>query len=179
MDVITENQINDKQQGPSKNRRPEVVMPQTLPLDFIEGSTQFRGGSRRRQGRRLMLWSWTAAFIDFLVLIFLSSMFVIFCQKVLKISFDQKLFLTSSILGLSWIYMIALRTFVGATVGEYGCDVRLGSLMERKKDFFPIRIMLRETLILLSGILTIPLLSMLLGRDILGQVTGLHLQSLK
>ncbi len=143
----------------------------------------FHGGpSGRRKGYRLAAWSLLASVIDGLILISLSCIFVLAFTFVIKGSH-----LESSLLRLfaevfflcSWIYMVTLRVLLGSSVGEWACDLRLGQPHERLAKTYPLRIILRANLILLTGLVILPLFSLLLGRDIPGQMSGVQLLSLK
>ncbi len=75
--------------------------------------------------------------------------------------------------------MISIRSLLGFTIGEWACDLRLGQPHERLRNNYVIKVMLRSSLILLTGVVTLPVLSLLLGRDLAGVLSGLRLFSLK
>ena len=77
-----------------------------------------------------------------------------------------------------WAYMIMMRVFMGASLGEWSCQLRLGQPIQRIKPGYTLRVMARTTLILVTGVITLPLLSLIFKRDILGDITGIRIYSL-
>src|SRR4051812_40535913 len=97
---------------------------------FVDGNVGFRSGSQSRSGLNLVLWSWMSAFIDTLVLISISCFTLILfsvliktpAREVLKIlSIESKAseLFTVSFLFSFWAYMIMMRVFMGASLGEW------------------------------------------------------------
>lgn len=160
------------------------------PLDILE-QTGFHGGPRiRRKGHRLAAWSWLASFIDALILVSMSCVFLIVFSWIVQTGAGSivrelraettlsEMFLQVFILS-SGIYMISLRVFMGATIGEWACDLRIGNLQDRFRHRYTLQVILRETLIIATGVITLPLLSLIFGRDLAGKVSGARLFSLK
>jgi|GEM_PF-1020660 len=159
------------------------------PLSFDQ-NTGFHGGASRRKGYRLALWSWLASFIDALILISASCVFILAFSVIVKTSVGallgsmlhsqhRFLFFAEVFSICGWIYMVTIRSFMGSTVGEWACDLRLGQPHERLQSGYILKVALRSTLILFTGVLTLPVLSLVLGRDLAGMITGLRLFSLK
>ncbi|MGZ3782393.1 MAG: RDD family protein [Pseudobdellovibrionaceae bacterium] len=159
-------------------------------LNFTD-STGFHGGpSARRKGSRLVLWSWLASFIDGLILISMSSIFIMTFSLIVRSTFGKltsdlfenqhKIVLFLEVFFIcGWVYMISIRSLMGSTIGEWSCNLRLGQPHERLQSNYIFRVALRSTLILFTGIVTLPILSLILGRDIAGMLSGLRLFSLK
>lgn len=74
--------------------------------------------------------------------------------------------------------MIFLRGFNGATIGEWTCSLRLGQPWQRLQSGYILKVLLRTTLIMATGIVTLPLLSLLFKRDLAGDISGLKIYSL-
>ncbi|WII71082.1 RDD family protein [Bdellovibrio sp. 22V] len=185
--------------GPTIRRRtPGTPAPSKLNEIFkdskslqFDQNTGFHGGpSARRKGYRLALWSWLASFIDALILISASCVFILAFSLIVKTSVGalfgglaksqhQAWTFAEVFFVCGWVYMVAIRSFMGSTIGEWACDLRLGQPHERLKSGYLFRVALRSTLILLTGIVTLPILSLILGRDIAGILSGLRLFSLK
>lgn len=156
---------------------------------FVDGNVGFRSGSQNRSGLNLVLWSWMSAFIDTLVLISISCFALIFfsvlfktpAREILKVlSIESKaseLFVVSFLFSF-WAYMIMMRVFMGASLGEWSCQLRLGQPLQRIKPTYVLRVMLRTTLLLMTGVITFPLLSLIFKRDLLGELTGIRVYSL-
>lgn len=175
---------DENQQGPHLGR----LFPRQ---DYQFDSTGFQGGpSAKRKGYVLALWSWIASFIDLLILVSVSCAFLVSFSLVMKTSLEPLvkefyrnqhqgfLFFQVFIL-MTWLYSVTTRTFMGATVGEWACSLRLGKPHERLQSAYVLRVLLRSTLIVASGLVTLPLLSLLVGRDLAGKLSGLRLFSLK
>lgn len=189
--------------GPVVRRRPANQPPQPRSdskLDDVfknnrslqfDQNTGFHGGpSARRKGYRLALWSWLASFIDALILVATSCIFLLVFSMIVKNSMggilagitqgQHRLLLFAEVYALSsWIYMIVIRSFMGSSIGEWACDLRLGQPHERLQTIYVLRVIFRSSLIVVTGVVTLPLLSLLCGKDLAGIFTGLRLFSLK
>ena len=159
-------------------------------LDILE-HTGFHSGPRaRRKGYHLAAWSWLASFIDALILVSISCIFLVVFSWVMQTGAGSILrelrtetslaenFLQVFVLS-SGIYMISLRVLMGSTIGEWACDLRIGRLQDRLQHRYALQVILRETLIIATGVITLPLLSLIFGRDLAGKVSGAKLFSLK
>lgn len=151
----------------------------------------FRGGPKsKRKGYVLAMWSILSALIDGLVLISLSAAFLLFfgwvvgssAQSIASLLFTQ----TQSLQGfmivfllVSWVYLNVARLFFGSTIGESTCDLSLGHPVQKGQVEYMWRLFLRTTLIVATGLVFLPVLSLALGRDLAGQWSGLRLMSLK
>lgn len=186
--------------GPAPTEKtPEAPKPSTPRGDFFKGrlginfdqNTGFHGGpSARRKGYKLALWSWLAMFIDVLLLISASSLFLFSFSFIVKSSVGSLVggvihndslaeMFAMVFFACGWVYMVTIRYLMGSTIGEWACDLRLGQPHERLLGNYILKVALRSTLILCTGIVTLPLLSLILGRDIPGVLSGLRLFSLK
>ncbi|MDG0816564.1 RDD family protein [Bdellovibrio svalbardensis] len=157
----------------------------------FDQNTGFHGGpSARRKGYRLALWSWLASTIDALILVAASCVFLLVFSLIVKSSMggilagitqgQHRLLLFAEVYAMSsWIYMISIRSLMGSSIGEWACDLRLGQPHERLQANYVLRVFLRSTLIVLTGVITMPILSLVFGKDIAGVCSGLRLFSLK
>lgn len=156
---------------------------------FIEDHLAFQSGSQNRSGFKLALWSWMSASIDTLILISISCFSMIFFSILMKSPIREmlnlgsmesntaKLFMISFLFSF-WVYMVIMRIFMGASLGEWSCQLRLGQPIQRIKSSYILRVIARTTLILLTGVIILPILSLLLKRDIAGELSGLKIYSL-
>lgn len=184
--------------GPIVRRAPDVPISSRLQNLFknrkvitFENSTGFHGGpSARRKGYRLALWSLLASFIDGLILISASCVFLTMFSLIVKTSFgslasdliqsqNKGVLFVEVFFIFGWVYMISIRSLMGSTVGEWSCDIRLGRPHERLQTSYIFKVAFRSTLILLTGVITLPLLSLVFARDVAGTLSGLRLFSLK
>jgi hypothetical protein len=156
---------------------------------FLDDHLSFQSGSQKRSGFKLALWSWMSAFIDTLILISISCFGIILfsilmktqMRDMLKISAVEsniiRLFVVSFLFSF-WAYLVMMRLFMGASVGEWSCQLRLGQPVQRIKSSYVLRVIARTTMMLLTGVVVIPILSLMLKRDIAGDLTGLRIYSL-
>jgi hypothetical protein len=87
---------------------------------------------------------------------------------------------TQAFLVTAWIYFVTTRLFLGASVGEWTCQVQLGTALQRaQKPKYLLKVVMRETLMVSTGLLLLPLLSLLIAKDFIGEVLDLKLYSLK
>jgi len=169
--------------------KPEISQSENLQKIFrkdlpaFTDSTEFHRGSRSGGvGHQLIAWSFIAAFIDSLILFSMSCFFLIGVSLLVKVRtqlvwelFGGSFYQLGMVMGVSLVvtYMIMLRIFLGYTIGEWACGLRLGSLKQRLHRFYSFKVIARVVLILATGLFVFPLLSMLLGRDLAGKWVGL------
>ena len=150
-------------------------------LEWEMGAGFHSGPVGKRKAYILTLWSVMASAIDALLLIAMSCIFLMVFIKIIKTPITKGLledFVVIYILG-SWLYMITTRFFIGSSIGEAACDIRLGKPQERMSSWYFLKVVFRATLIVATGIVVLPLLSLLFGKDIPGSLSGLKLFSLK
>ncbi len=156
---------------------------------FVDGQVNFRSGSQNRSGINLALWSWMSAFIDTLVLTSISCFGLILCSYLMKtpareilkiISIEPRItdmFVVCFVFSF-WVYMIMMRVFMGASLGEWSCQLRLGQPVQRIKPTYVLRVVARTSLLVGTGVITFPVLSLIFKRDLLGDITGIRVYSL-
>ena len=150
-------------------------------LEWEMGTGFHSGPVGRRKGYKLTLWSLVASTIDALLLVGMSCIFLMVFIKIIHVPLTKGLlrdFAMIYVLG-SWLYMITTRFFLGSSIGEAACDIRLGKPQERMSSWYFLRVVIRATLIVATGLIILPALSLLIGRDIPGMLSGLKLFSLK
>lgn len=76
---------------------------------------------------------------------------------------------------ICWVYLSVNRVFLGATPGEWVFDQRLGPAEAQGTASFAGKAILRATLLLATGIVFLPLLSIITRRDLVGRWIGLEL----
>ncbi len=150
----------------------------------------FHGGPQKRAGLKLALWTWFSASIDMLVLVSISCFFTVLFSFLMKTSPGSvvSLFLKNHNLGnivtilfliTVWAYLIFMRAFMGASIGEWTCDLRLGEPVQRFEVSYLFKVILRTTVIMATGIIILPLLSVFLARDLAGDIAGIKIYSLQ
>lgn len=74
-------------------------------------------------------------------------------------------------------YLLASRSFFGATLGEWAFELEMGTEAQRKRGLYPYQVLWRGILVTLTGFITIPILSFLVQKDLLHSLTGLKLRA--
>lgn len=188
----------EKSKGPNRKRPlgsdSEVLINWSINLDVIESTqNQFHRGSRfGSRNYKLVAWSFAAASIDLLIAtaisLFLSASALILTQaKVSQVLAVFELqgqngllqFIFVFALALFVLNLIFLRVFLGFTIGEWACGLRLGSLIQRLNKNYSLLVLARVALNLATGIIVLPTLSVIFGKDILGGLCGLRLMQNK
>ncbi len=77
--------------------------------------------------------------------------------------------------GVTFIYMVVNRTFLGYTPGEWAFDQQCGSDTERDELMYIPKIALRTLLVMATGFVILPFLSYLSNSDIAGNLAGINL----
>mgnify|MGYP003387444727 CR=1 FL=1 len=78
-------------------------------------------------------------------------------------------------LGITFIYMVVNRSFLSYTPGEWAFDQCCGTNEEAEDLFFIPRLAFRSLIIMVTGFITLPVLSYLFNKDIAGAISGVKL----
>lgn len=176
----------EKPRKQRRSRKPANPFPKRS-WTWVEG-TSFRGGPLRSP-HAIAAWSIVASLIDALVLVGINALLL---MVLVGITRENPLSLRSfdianpllhvffgQVLLSSWCYMVILRSFMGSSLGEWACYLRLGREDEFMKSNYTLRVLFRCTLILATGLIPLPLISAISGQDCAGAISGLQIQSLK
>lgn len=77
--------------------------------------------------------------------------------------------------GFTWIYLVTCRAFMGYTPGEWVFDQRLGIPEQSQKLSYIPLVAVRSLLVIATGFVLFPILSLLFNRDVLGRMMKLEL----
>ncbi len=127
--------------------------------------------------------SFSAAVLDLMAIAGVTTIFLVVILVITRIDlvamlshaktdFSTIFHLGALFFAVMHLYVLASRCFFGATVGEWAFDLQMGSEEERKKATYPPRVIWRMILVLATGIVTLPVLSKLFGRDLLALLGG-------
>jgi|GEM_PF-2386453 len=72
-------------------------------------------------------------------------------------------------------YKILARSVYGKSLGEWSCRLQMGSTADQKKMSYILKVSVREIFSVLTGILTLPLLSSLFSKDLGYYFSGIHM----
>lgn len=127
------------------------------------------------------MWSLAASVIDGLLLIAMNLIFMIIFVKIVHARITSNVLFDFGLIyvGGTWLYMITTRFFLGCSIGEAACDLRLGKPQERISPLYFLKVLVRASLVTATGLILFPLLSLILGKDVAGEVSGVQLFSLK
>ncbi len=177
----TETPAAQKQQIQQAKKSPTATQIQNQITDPVK--------QKLMQGYRPALMSWGAAFLDGLLIFAASLLCMIILLAVTRVdllktlsqSTDKEIYF--ALFGLfalvNFLYMTVHRVFLGQTPGEWAFDQRLGDLNEQFEISYIFKTSARTLLMIATGIITIPVLSALIGRDLLADVLGLQLYEKK
>jgi hypothetical protein len=148
-----------------------------------EAQPEFNRGSRggRKAAYRLLAWSWAAAVIDTLVVLgflclLIAGLAMSFgSSSIASLESSRLQMQAGGVAMLIAMYMVLLRSFLGFTLGEWACGLRLGFLAQRLDKFYALKVIARTVLIFSTGLIVFPILSILFGKDLIGEVLNLPL----
>ncbi|MEY4616368.1 MAG: hypothetical protein RJB66_1328 [Pseudomonadota bacterium] len=135
-------------------------------------------------------WMVTAFFIDAMLVVALSvsallaTLVMTDADLTLMIDknlLDQDLWVSFLGIGITMIfsYMSLSRLMMGASIGEMVFEVQLGTTEQRQDMGYNFRVLMRSFLAIMSGLLVIPLFSLIMRQDYLGDLCGLRLYKVK
>lgn len=73
------------------------------------------------------------------------------------------------------IYVVLSRALFGRTLGEWTFDMQMGKEEDQRNETYPLRVLGRSLLILATGIITLPILSLIFNQDLAARWTGVQL----
>ena len=73
------------------------------------------------------------------------------------------------------LYLLTARSFFGASLGEWAFDMQLGTEEDQRATVYPLLVAWRTILVTVTGLVTMPVLSVIFRRDLLSYLTRLHL----
>ena len=147
-----------------------------------------RRGSANSPQRKLIpaTISFESALLDFIIVMGLSLVFMVALLVVTKVDLNivfknlntdvmTQISLGVMFLAVMQMYVVIARSFFGRTLGEWTFDLQMGEDEEQKLEIYPLKIALRSLLVTVTGLVLLPLISAILGRDIAGQISGVQL----
>lgn len=135
---------------------------------------------------RPTVWSISAASLDTMLVLAASLLCMIILLVVTKVDLignlknpDQMGMIYLSTLALFatvvFIYLTLNRIYVGYTPGEWAFDQRVGQPEDMNTAMYSLKVVGRSLLIVLTGFFVLPLLSVLIGKDLAGLASGAQL----
>ena len=159
-----------------------------VPAQADLASVGTRRGAADSPQRKLMpaTISVASAALDLMVVTAFALIFLVALLTVTKVNLNAVLAnlnrdaWTQVSLGVLFIavmqmYVVISRAFFGATLGEWTFDLQIGHDEEQAQESYPLKVAFRSVINVLTGIVLLPLVSALVGRDIAGQISGVKL----
>ena len=153
-----------------------------------EGVGMCRGAadSPKRKVLQAASLSLPSAFLDFVIVLALSIVFLVALLTITKVDLNMVLknlnqdLMTQVSLGLMFVaimqmYVVISRSFFGRTLGEWTFDMQIGQDQEQKAEAYPLKIALRSLLTTFTGLIVLPLASLIVRRDLAGSISGARL----
>ncbi|MFN7728049.1 MAG: RDD family protein [Bdellovibrio sp.] len=156
-------------------------------LDFVESSGSFHGGPNwKKSGYALVAWSFVASIIDACVVVGLACLFMVVVLFIAKmggefLTFDRAVILNAVFILFVFLhvtYLLSLRVILGHSLGEWACGLKLGEPHARLSPRYSLKVLWRFVIVAATGVLVLPILSYLTGKDWAGRLSGLPLISL-
>lgn len=132
--------------------------------------------------------SFASAMIDAMIVLGLASLFVVTLVAITQIDIirmltsqelSRRVLIELSLLyvGVTLFYFMLSRGLFGSTLGDWAFDVQLGSEQERRHLGYPLQVIFRTFMIMVTGIVILPILSLIFGKDLGYYFSGLKLYS--
>lgn len=154
-------------------------------LDF-EKSQQKISQTAAKIELKKSVWSFSAAILDAMLVVAASLLCMIVVLVATKADLIGNLSnpdgqgmiylsLFAVFAGVCFVYLVVNRIFVGCTPGEWAFDQCIGKPEELNTASYTGAVIFRTLLIIATGFITLPVLSILMNKDIAGNITGARL----
>ncbi len=176
----------DAFKGPSskKSPTPSVQNPETLVVPSV-GARRGASNSPQRSLEPATM-SVPSALLDLVIVTALALVFLVALLTVTKVDLNVVLgnletdLMTQISLAVLFVavlqmYVVIARVFFGRTMGEWTFDLQVGEDNEQKTNTYPLKVSFRSLITMLTGLVFLPIISALIGRDIAGKLSGAQL----
>ncbi len=176
----------NKQPMPATPGTPAIIKQKESQAQLNSVGT--RRGAADSPQRKLMpaTVSVPSAILDFIICTALGLVFLAASLTVTKVDLNLVLanlnrdVMTQIALGLMFLavmqmYVVISRAIFGRTLGEWTFDLQIGQDDEQLLGSYPLKVAFRSLLNVITGVVLLPFVSLLIGRDIAGQLSGVKL----
>jgi len=173
---------------PKAPAAPAPAMIKKTPKQAEMANVGTRRGAADSPQRRLIpaTVSFASATLDLIICTALALVFLAALLTVTKVDLNVVLanlnqdLMVQVALGVLFItvmqmYVVISRAFFGQTLGEWTFDLQVGQDDEQQLQSYPLKVAFRSFLNIITGIVFLPLISAMIGRDIAGQLSGVKL----
>ncbi|MNJ99832.1 hypothetical protein D3C87_176130 [compost metagenome] len=156
-------------------------------LDFEKSKVAKRQmNTTKAEELKPAVWSFSSALLDTMLVVAATLLCMIILLVITRVDLIGNLthpddagmiyLATFTLLaGVSFIYLLANRVFMGYTPGEWAFDQRIGKPEETNTAVYSLRVVARSLLVIATGFVLFPILSVLFGYDVAGAITGARL----
>jgi hypothetical protein len=180
---------------PPMKEMPDILeRPLSTPLTFEEKKTALkqkataRGASNSPKVKRLQpqAVSVPSAILDSLFVLALSLIFLVSLLLVTGVNLSSvilntqtdvttQLSLSVLFIAVMQMYVIVSRSFFGRTLGEWTFDMQMGEDSQHETSTYPLKVLWRSVVTVATGLVVLPILSLIFQRDLAASVTGIQL----
>ncbi len=132
---------------------------------------------------KLSPWVFSTSILDGMLVTALTLLAMILVLVITKVdlirvlttaSSDPSVYIATMLLfgTMSFVYLFGLRLIMGATPGEWAYDLRIGNPQKQNTVDYALQVFARALLVVLTGFVLFPLLSLIFRKDLLGHITG-------
>lgn len=129
------------------------------------------------------VWNFSSALLDTMLVVAATLLCMIILLVITKVDLignlthpDEQgmIYLATAMLigGVSFIYLLVNRVIMGYTPGEWAFDQRVGKPVETNTPMYSLRVAARSLLVVATGFILFPILSLIFGYDVAGVITG-------
>lgn len=166
----------------------ETTKPKVTKKPLATESTGTRRGAADQPPRRLTAAtvSLPSAVLDLVIVFALALVFMVSLLTITKVDLNVvlrnlshdlmiQISLGAMFVAVMQMYVIISRSFFGRTLGEWTFDLQIGRDEEQRRESYPVRVAVRSLLVTMTGLVLLPVFSLLLRRDVAGGVCGVKL----
>lgn len=160
-------------------RAEEPVVSRTTPTETVEKKALAAASREMKKASA----SFAAAILDLMAITGVATIFLVVILMITRIDLVAMLSHAKTDLATMFhlvllfgavmhLYMLSTRCFFGASIGEWSFDLQMGTDEEQKRASYPFKVIWRMALVLATGVVLLPLLSKLFGRDLFALLGG-------
>jgi hypothetical protein len=138
---------------------------------------------KAKEAFKALSWTFESSLLDAMLITAASILCMIILLVITKTDLignlthpDENGLIYLSTLGMfavvSFIYLSVNRIFLGYTPGEWAFDERIGTPGDLNSKSYSLKIIARSALVVLTGFILLPIISLIFRNDIAGQITG-------
>lgn len=155
-------------------------------IDFDNSAQKSKSTPAAKEEFKTTTFSFSAAMLDGMLIIASSLLCMIILLVITKVDLignltnpDEQgmIYLATFTLfaTVTFIYLTLNRIYLGWTPGEWAFDQRIGKPEELNKAMYSLKVVARSLVVIATGFFILPILSILLNKDLAGRISGAQL----